>query len=205
MPRQTVLMMTLATAVDTSAPTPFEWLTGVWIPVIVGAASIAVASIALLAAIAANRTARAALVVAREATDRDARMPRERVAHAAIMSLNAAMNNRPETGEDFELRIVPTMNELVQSAGTQGVEPASVQQLVRWLGREAGAIAAATTSDPQRYHELPSERMGMLALRLSFGLRVDEWVKTERITETATVAEEQADMLKPLPSGPTNA
>ena len=179
-------------------PTQFEWLTGVWIPIAVGAASVLVAGAALIVAIAANRTAGAALAVTRASAEREARMPRERVAHAAIMRLNEAMNS-PDKTEDFELRVIPTVNELVQSAGGEGIDQASVQQLVRWLLREAGAVAADTTADHRRYNELASERMGMIALRMSFGLRVDEWVKTEKINESATVADEQPDMLKPSP------
>ena len=40
--------------------------------------------------------------------------------------------------------------------------------------------------------------MGMFSLRMSFGLRVDEWVMTEQITEAATVADEQSDLMKPI-------
>ncbi|GAB3584462.1 hypothetical protein GCM10027406_30890 [Leifsonia lichenia] len=123
-------------------------------------------------------------------------MPRERVAHAAIMSMNAAMNTAWAENEDFELRVIPTLNKLVQGAGDEGVDQSSVQTLTRWLVREAGAVAAATTSNPQRFRELPSRRMGMLALRMSFGLRVDEWVKTEQIMEAATVAQEQPELMR---------
>lgn len=197
-------MLTLLAAVP--EPTQFDVIVGVVIPVIVGAISIMVAGVALVVAIgannqskAANTTAQAALRIAERQDAREERMPRERVAHSAILVLNDAMHRRWEPDDQFELRVLPVTNALVQCAGEEGIEQPSVQPLVRWLIREAAAVANLLpryADEIGRYK--PGWTMGMYALRMSFGVRADEWVRTGMIDSDATVVDEQAELLAPL-------
>lgn len=203
-----------AFAIASDAISAFEWWTGVWIPVIVGLASILVAVVALvLAGLAnkqastANATAEAALRISEESlrlserqNQREEQVPRERVVDGAIRVFNTCWHHADEKEALLLLRFMPVIGALIDLAGSEGIQPASMKPLTSWLQRELTALEVGSTSDWSELHKLPSRDMVLLALRLSFANRCDEWSRAGMIQADVTVAEEFPDHFEPVTS-----
>ncbi|WP_157414729.1 hypothetical protein [Agromyces allii] len=202
------MILTLQVATE---PTTFDWWVGVWIPIIAGAASILLAVLALVFAVAANNqakaantTAQTALKLSKDIADMEQReRERDRVAvlrerrHRIALQTNQAFQasvtaNTPPTTYNDALYAMARITDALRNASiSEGLPLEDHADIADWLVRAGDEVIVQIVAESQPDRASgphPWTQTGWLEMGAALAFQLHFWQQTGEIRRDLNIA-----------------